>query len=143
MSRATQVPANALQIISGKGLSPATARLSRRFPYDMIRIRRRSYYPGHAVTRPVWALPLSLATTRGITVVFFSCGYLDVSVPRVRLTLQRDVTGTGDGFPHSDIRGSSRICRSPRLFAAYHVLLRLREPQASPMRPFSLSFWPS
>ena len=132
MSRATQVPANANQIISGKGLSPATARLSRRFPYDMICIRRRSYYPGHAVTRPVWALPLSLATTRGITVVFFSCGYLDVSVPRVRLTLQRDVTGTGDGFPHSDIRGSSRICRSPRLFAAYHVLRRLPVPRHPP-----------
>ena len=33
----------------------------------------------------VWALPLSLATTDGITIVFFSCGYLDVSVPRVRL----------------------------------------------------------
>ena len=29
---------------------------------------------------------------------------------------------------------------SPRLFAAYHVLLRLREPQASPVRPCSLSF---
>ena len=33
----------------------------------------------------VWASPRSLAATDGITVVFFSCGYLDVSVPRVRL----------------------------------------------------------
>ena len=32
----------------------------------------------------VWAVPRSLATTYGITIVFFSCGYLDVSVPRVR-----------------------------------------------------------
>ena len=31
----------------------------------------------------VWAYPLSLATTRGITIVFFSSGYLDVSVPQV------------------------------------------------------------
>ena len=31
----------------------------------------------------VWPLPLSLATTRGISVDFFSSGYLDVSVPRV------------------------------------------------------------
>ena len=46
---------------------------------------------------------------------------------------------TSIGFPHSDIRGSRGICPSPRLFAACHVLLRLREPQASPMRPFSLS----
>ena len=50
-----------------------------------------------------------------------------------------------DGFPHSDIRGSSGICPSPRLFAACHVLLRLREPQASPVRPcsFSLSLFAS
>ena len=32
---------------------------------------------------PVWPVPLSLATTRGISVDFFSSGYLDVSVPRV------------------------------------------------------------
>ena len=31
----------------------------------------------------VWPPPLSLATTRGISVDFFSSGYLDVSVPRV------------------------------------------------------------
>ena len=42
-----------------------------------------SYNPGLAVTRPVWANPRSLATTCGITVVFSSSGYLDVSVPRV------------------------------------------------------------
>ena len=39
------------------------------------------------------------------------------------------------GFPHSDTRGSSAICASPRLFAACRVLPRLREPQASPVRP--------
>ena len=33
----------------------------------------------------VWASPRSLATTCGITFVFFSYGYLDVSVPRVSL----------------------------------------------------------
>jgi hypothetical protein len=31
----------------------------------------------------VWAFPRSLAATYGITIVFFSSGYLDVSVPRV------------------------------------------------------------
>ena len=45
------------------------------------------------------------------------------------------------GFPHSDIRGSQGICPSPRLFAACHVLPRLREPQASPVRPCSLSLY--
>ena len=31
--------------------------------------------------------------------------------------------------PHSDIPGSRAICASPELFAAYHVLRRLREPR--------------
>ena len=47
----------------------------------------QSFYPGNAETLPVWALPRSLATTCGIIVIFFSCGYLDVSVPRVGLPL--------------------------------------------------------
>ena len=141
MSRATQVPSNQIIGVSPTRLSRPVVHLSKCFGYTYHSIRRRSYYPNHAVTSLVWALPLSLATTRGITVVFFSCGYLDVSVPRVRLTLQRDVMIAHDGFPHSDICGSIRICQSPQLFAAYHVLLRLLEPQASPMRPFLLSFY--
>ena len=35
----------------------------------------------------------------------------------------------GIGFPHSDISGSKRACRSPELFAAYHVLRRLVMPR--------------
>src|SRR3712207_303944 len=35
-------------------------------------------------------------------------------------------------FPHSDIPGSKDICSSPRLLAAYHVLLRLSVPRHSP-----------
>ena len=45
----------------------------------------RSHNPDTTEVVSVWAVPRSLATTYGITVVFFSCGYLDVSVPRVRL----------------------------------------------------------
>ena len=41
--------------------------------------------PSTPVLQPVWASPLSLAATQGITVVFFSSGYLDVSVRRVPL----------------------------------------------------------
>ena len=36
------------------------------------------------------------------------------------------------GFPHSDISGSFPVCRSPELFAAYHVFLRLRKPRHPP-----------
>ena len=99
--------------------------------------------PGAASTAPVWANARSLATTCAIIIIFSSSGYLDVSVPRVRppqpFAVCRPKAG---GFPHSDIRGSQGICPSPRLFAACHVLPRLREPQASPMRPFCLSLYP-
>jgi hypothetical protein len=42
-----------------------------------------SYNPKIAVTTLVWANPRSLATTNGITFVFSSSGYLDVSVHQV------------------------------------------------------------
>ena len=103
---------------------------------------RRSYNPARCVATPaVWALARSLATTCAIIVIFSSSGYLDVSVPQVRPDVLNNAGDglTPAGFPHSDIRGSQGICPSPRLFAAYHVLRRLREPKASPMRPCSLS----
>ena len=83
-----------------------------------------SYNPGHAVTPPVWAIPRSLATTCGITVVFSSCRYLDVSVPCV-CPIIMVVSLQLTGFPHSEISGSRVICTSPELIAACHVLLRL------------------
>ena len=91
----------------------------------------QSYYPVNAETITVWAMPRSLAATGGITIVFFSCRYLDVSVPCVclpcgMLCLQHN------GLTHSDICGSQVICTYPQLFAAYHVLLRLREPRHPP-----------
>ena len=84
----------------------------------------------------VWALPRSLAATYGITVVFSSSGYLDVSVHRVPhawLWIHHALTeGFSAGFPHSDICGSQCICHSPQLFAAYHVFLRLLVPRHPP-----------
>ena len=127
--------------VSRKGLSPAAARLSRRFRYAPLRPRRRSYYPERASTRAVWATPRSLAATGGIIVIFFSCGYLDVSVPRVRLHLQCMARRRRAGFPHSDIRGSQGICPSPRLFAACHVLLRHPEPRHPPCALFCFPFF--
>ena len=73
----------------------------------------------------VWALPRSLATTEGITIVFFSSGYLDVSVPRVCLLLAKDFPTNWEGLPHSEIHGSQVISTSPWLIAGYHVLHRL------------------
>ena len=125
-------------VVSRKGLSPATARLSRRLPLQRHSPRRRPYNPARASTPAVWAGPLSLAATRGVTVVFLSSDYLDVSVRRVgnltRLTILLIV-----GFPHSDIRGSKAVRASPRLFAACRVLLRLREPRHPPCALWYLS----
>ena len=36
---------------------------------------------------------------------------------------------TRDGFPHSEISGSKRVCHYPKLIAAYHVLHRLLMPR--------------
>ncbi len=83
-----------------------------------------SYYPKGAETPMVWALPRSLAATGGITVVFFSCRYLDVSVPCVRFPYGMTYLQYA-GLPHSEIRASRVICTYTRLIAAYHVLLRL------------------
>ena len=43
------------------------------------------------------------------------------------------------GFPHSEISGSMRICRSPKLIAACHVLHRLLVPRHSPCALYSLT----
>ena len=90
--------------------------LSSMFPFVRIKISQ-SYNPDVAVTTPVWAISFSLATTREIDVSFSSSYYLDVSVHRVRSSL--DVTDLlSAGLPHSDICGSSLFCKSPQLFAA-------------------------
>ena len=91
----------------------------------------------------VWALSISLAATLEIEVSFFSSGYLDVSVPPVPLhTLWIGVwihEVFSCGFPHSDISGSSDICSSPKLFAAYHVFHRLLVPRHPPCALFRLT----
>ena len=50
-----------------------------------------------------------------------------------------DVWTSPYGFLHSEIRGSMDICSSPRLIAAYRVLLRLPVPRHSPCALLSLT----
>ena len=74
--------------------------------------------------------PRSLATTNGISVDFFSSGYLDVSVPRVRfrhLCIQCKITAEAAGFPHSEILGSKEVCRLPEAYR------RLPRPSSPPI----------
>ncbi len=114
------------KLISPTGLSPPTVHLSRCVLLSIYCPITWSYNPNLAVTKLVWAVPRSLATTCGITIVFSSSGYLDVSVHRVRLPTNVGMTGLQPaGLPHSEIFGLTVICTYPKLIAACHVLLRL------------------
>ncbi len=65
------------------------------------------------------AVPRSLAATYGISVDFFSCSYLDVSVLCVcfyTLCIQVQMTTEVAGFPHSEIFGSRPICWLPEAY---------------------------
>ena len=65
------------------------------------------------------------------------------SSPRSPHPIGDGTSTAAGGFPHSEIPGSSRICRSPGLIAAYHVLLRLHEPRYPPfaLLSFLLYSW--
>ncbi len=102
----------------------------------------------HAVLQPpivnnwVWAVPISLAATFGISLIYFPPGTEMVHFPglaHTRLWIQRAVTGVHPaGFPHSDILGSKPACGSPGLIAACHVLRRLLAPRHPPYALSSL-----
>ena len=63
------------------GLSPSLAALSNALQLNYLWILTSS--TPDVRRHPVWPLPSSLATTKGIEFSFFSSGYLDVSLPRV------------------------------------------------------------
>jgi hypothetical protein len=74
------------------------------------------------------ALPISLATTLGISVDVFSSRYLDVSVHEVRSThpMYSDVGATkAAGFPIQKSPDQSLFASSPGLIAGYNVFHRL------------------
>lgn len=77
-----------------------------------------------------WALSLSLATTWEISVDFFSSGYLDVSVLRVRfvyLCIQYTMTLAGQVSPFRYLRIKAR-CQLPE---AFRRLPRLSSPSTA------------
>ena len=98
----------------------------------------------HTLLYVVWPLPLSLATTYGISFDFSSSAYLDVSLRRVsliKLCIHFTMHDSSScGFPHSDTHGSRLIYSSPWLFAVSRVLHRLLMPRHSPYALYSLNF---
>ena len=91
------------------------------FVYGTITLYRGTFQ-NLLLTHHQSATPRSLAATRGISVDFFSSGYLDVSVPQVRLYtlwIQVQIPLKKGGFPHSEIVGySARLPAPPRLSQA-------------------------
>ena len=131
-----RVPAR-LAGVTRTGLSPAAARLSRRLPLPSLLPLSRPYNPARASTPAVWAGPLSLAATRGVTLVFLSSDYWDVSVRRVRLPSRgcRASARRVAPFGHLRINGRSRLP------ADFRGLPRPSSPpgaKASSVRPRSL-----
>jgi len=95
------------------------------------------YIPDGGPTTPpqkpgtVWAGPRSLTATWGVSVDFLSCGYLDISVPRVRpacaVTAMRP-----PGFPIRTSPDHRVLARSPKLIAGSCVLHRFLLPRHPP-----------
>ena len=140
VSRATQGPSRpAGNRVSRKGLSPAAAALSNAFRYPSGIVSATALQPRARRQRHRRGLGSCAFARRYLR---NHCYFLFLRVLRCfsspRSPRRPFTAGDGlppAGFPHSDIRGSQGICPSPRLFAACHVLRRLREPQASPVRP--------
>ena len=84
--------------VSHTGLSPSSAVRSSTLP--LRRLVERDYAPlrpyNPAPEGTVWAPPVSLAATQGISFDFFSWGYLDVSVLPVGFLTPMD-SGWDDG----------------------------------------------
>ena len=102
--------------------------------------KKKSYNPEVAVTTTVWARPISLATTLGITIVFSSWGYLDVSVLPVRFSLCEIIPLHGIGLPHSEISGSKLTYSSPEHIGVSPVLHRLLVPRHPPCALIHLTY---
>ena len=98
------------------------AKLSNLFYYMFLRMFQ-SYNPNVAETTLVWASSTSLAATTEITIVFFSCAYLDVSVQRVCF-LSDDWSSTRQVSPFRNVR----IKRYLLLPVPYRSLSRLSSP---------------
>ena len=127
--------------LSCTGLSPSVAGFPKTFPLESLN-QLRGPNPGmHA--RRFGLFPFRSPLLWKSHVVFFSSGYLDVSVHRVPfLTLWIGVRipeVCSGRFPHSEISGSKDICSSPKLFAAYHVFHRLLVPRHPPYALISIT----
>ena len=126
-----------LHFASHTGLSPSMVTFSKvfcsRFAYNIAVLQPR----WRLATSTVWAVPRSLATTGGIIHLFsLPTGTKMFQFPAFALCYCIVTVLQTAGLSHSEILGSMVICTYPKLIAAYHVLLRLREPRHPPCALF-------
>ena len=96
--------------------------------------------PRTTVVVLVWATPLSLAATDGISIDFFSCRYLDVSVPCVRLQhlciqcrMTRYKPGRVSPFGHLRIKACLAAPRSLSQLTASFIASRYQGIHRTPL----------
>ena len=124
-SKITRVPLYSRKFISvtSKGLSPALVSFSKLF-----KLSKTNYWPS----------PLSLATTNGVSIDFFSSGYLDVSVLQVHslhLCIQCKVTHEVLGYPIRKFSDQS-LHTAPRNLSQYttsFIVLQCQGIRQSPL----------
>ena len=141
MSRATQVPPRSRYGLRVRGFHPLRPPFPGRSPASFAR------FPGGPTT------PARRRHRAGLGSCAFARHYLRNHYCFLFLRVMRCFSSPGSprtkvrcramrgGLPHSDIRGSTGICPSPRLFAACHVLLRLREPRHPSCALLSFPFY--
>ena len=130
VSCATQVPSLLSRPFSPTGLSPAMVCLSR-----TVRLTDSIEFVDGPTT-PLVALPQQRFRLCRVRSPLLAVSLLFSFPPATKmfqftgfapeLKVRYHLRG---GLPHSEIRESMVICTSSRLIAAYHVLLRLREPR--------------
>ena len=129
MSRLTQVPSLSESVfaygaVTRCGSSFQRIRLTLSYPFV-----DGPTTPVGAETPPVWALAFARHYLRNRWFTFFPPGTEMFQFPGLAPSFKEGGTVARVGLPHSDICGSRDICSYPQLFAAYHVLRRLREPR--------------
>ena len=117
--------------VARTGMSPSASGLSRPFRFLGRYPMRSPTTPTAPRRRRFGLLPFRSPLLRESTFLSFPPGTEMFQFPG--FAHLNGVTGLQPaGLPHSDTRGSSHACRSPRFFAACRVLHRFRKPRHPP-----------
>ena len=109
-----------IKFVSYTGLSPSLVVFFQKHSITNLKSILQSYNPINAETYMVWAIPISLAATLGITIVFFSSGYLDVSVHQVSLLKKDNYSSNNRVAPFGNFRLEGYL----HLFGTFRSLSR-------------------